>query len=549
MKNVIKDLAASSAVPWGTIAEKIDENFEELENSIPGGGSENKDHYSFTDSECRAAFVTYMNEKAKEIKMNDTLFVDPTGRNNKSTAYDMCRCLVHASGYERLQDIWSAPKHKMTFIKEDGTLRYSTITHTLIDESFKGSYNPMGGKGGSLNAGRVMDDGVTLSGYVSNMSCILQSMKNPENYYAITTMGYYDQQATAYSQKIQAVKDVMKIIEDYADVIVDDSSLDEEAYEGKTYRDIFVRNNLAPNINGGIYTKSVNGGYAYSVNSAAVDKPSIEISYELEENFVPPYSFRVDSTKSLNLTNASNADKVGSTYFAAASVKIERYSAGRLGVTLGTSMNVTLDRITNGFEIVSSIDTPKGSTTGVVFYLGSSGSANLTGSINNPVIINLNMFNSAPNEEEMSELYRNYINKLQTIYEQNGTTGGIPMPNADYICAFKLPKYNARSYQNIELSAVYSKNPTTLFYPASMSKMMTAMVALDFTADLNEKVTLTQEDIDAFPTSNWYTKDILLGETLTIKDVLYIMMMPSSNIATEILSRVIGRKILISRTI
>ena len=42
MKNVIKDLAASSAVSWGTIAEKIDENFLELEKSIPeegeGGG-------------------------------------------------------------------------------------------------------------------------------------------------------------------------------------------------------------------------------------------------------------------------------------------------------------------------------------------------------------------------------------------------------------------------------------------------------------------------------------------------------------------------------
>lgn len=42
MKNVIKDLASSNAVPWGTIAEKIDENFKELEESIPeGSGVEN----------------------------------------------------------------------------------------------------------------------------------------------------------------------------------------------------------------------------------------------------------------------------------------------------------------------------------------------------------------------------------------------------------------------------------------------------------------------------------------------------------------------------
>lgn len=38
MKNVIKEIAASSAVSWGTIAEKIDENFSELEDSIPESG-------------------------------------------------------------------------------------------------------------------------------------------------------------------------------------------------------------------------------------------------------------------------------------------------------------------------------------------------------------------------------------------------------------------------------------------------------------------------------------------------------------------------------
>ena len=37
MKHKIKNLAESSPVAWGTIAEKIDENFEELEDSIPEG--------------------------------------------------------------------------------------------------------------------------------------------------------------------------------------------------------------------------------------------------------------------------------------------------------------------------------------------------------------------------------------------------------------------------------------------------------------------------------------------------------------------------------
>lgn len=36
--NIIKDIAASSAVEWGTIAEKIDENFSEVEDSVASAG-------------------------------------------------------------------------------------------------------------------------------------------------------------------------------------------------------------------------------------------------------------------------------------------------------------------------------------------------------------------------------------------------------------------------------------------------------------------------------------------------------------------------------
>lgn len=547
MKNVIEELAASNAVSWGTIAKKIDENFDELENSIQKNESDKK---SFSDLECREAFVSYMNKKAKEIGMKNTIFLDPTGRTNISTAYDMCKCLVHASGYARLQDIWSKSQHEMTFIKEDGSLRKETITHGLIGTSFKGVYNPMGGKGGSLSAGIEMGDGVTLSKYVSNMSCILQSAKNEDNYYAITTMSYYDDKNTAYGEKIQAIKDVMKIIDDYGDVIVDDSSLDEVAYGGKTYRDIFIGNNLAPNINAGNFDNSVNGEYPYKINTSGASMPSIEENEVVESNYVPPYSLYINSENSLNVTNSINYDRVGNTYFAAANVKITEYTAGRLGVTLGSDINVVVERVTDGYEVVSGIGTPKASSgTKVAFYVGSSGGANLTGFINNPVIVNLNIFSSVPSLETMTALYKEFTSRLQTIYSQNLAMKGSPVPNADYICAFKLPKYNALSYQDIELNSVYSKNPSTKFYPASMSKMMTAMITLDFVSDLNEKVTMMQEDVDAFPTSNWYKNDILVGETLTIKDVLYIMMMSSSNSATEIISRVIGEKILISRTI
>lgn len=549
MKNVIKDIAAENAVPWGTIAEKIDENFSELEGkiadapSLPDGGSAT----TFSDAACREAFVARMNEKAAEIGMKNTIFSDPTGRENKSTAHDMARCLMHASGYPRLQEIWSTAEHKMSFIQPDNTIRHSTITHGLINTAFKGSYNPMGGKGGSLNKGRVMADGTTLTGYVSNMSCILQSKKNPDDYYAITTMSYYADKETAYDTKIQAIKDVMGLIES-GEIESAVSRLDDVAYEGKTYRDIFINGNYAPNINGGTYTKSVNGKKSYVINSAAVDTPTIVVSEASAPNYVPPRAFAVDSAKSLNLTTAGSPDTKGSNYFAACAVSITRYTAGRLGLGVGTKDWVAKESLTDGYEVVSGVINPTATSSGsITFYIGSANNANLAGTVNNPVILNMSMFDTAPSEEQLTTMYNEFCNILREDY--SGGSSGTTSPNAGYICAFKLPKYNARSYGNIELTPVYKKNASTQFYPASMTKMMTAMLTLDYVADINEKITLKQEDIDAFPTSNWYTNDILLGETITIKDVLYIMMMPSSNIATEMLSRVVGERILRSKNL
>ena len=544
MKNIIKDIAATSPVAWGDIADKIDENFKELEQGSGGTGSLS----SFTDKQCREAFVRQMNAKAATIGMHDTTFLDPTGRENISTAHDMCRCLLHASGYDRLQEIWSIPEYVLTFIKKDGSRRNATISHTLIKTAFAGSFNVMGGKGGSLNPGRTMPDGVTITDYISNMSCILQSRKSPEDFFAITTMGYYADKDTAYQQKIQAIKDVMSLIESGV-AAPQESPLDDIAYEGKTYRQIFVTNNLAPNINGNELGKSVNGQYNYSLNSSAVDEPVILTNDEVVANYAPPYAFFIDSGQSANLTTSGNADKVGKTYFAAANVKVTRYVQGRLGVTLGTKDNVAIEKVTDGYEVVTNIVTPSSTSSGnVVFYLGSSGSADLAGYINNPVIINMDIFKTAPSKEKLTELYNEFTLRLQEAYE-NEIDNNASAVNADYVCAFKLPKYNARSFQNVNLTPAFTKNHKGKFYPASMTKIMTAMITLDYCPNLFEKVTLTQADIDAFPTSGWYANDILVGETMTIFDVLHIMLMPSSNAATEILSRVIGKKILMSKNL
>lgn len=64
------------------------------------------------------SFADMMNEKAKEIGMNDTSFVTPSGlddENHYTTAYDMAVLTAHALENPEFVEICSSKKHKITF--------------------------------------------------------------------------------------------------------------------------------------------------------------------------------------------------------------------------------------------------------------------------------------------------------------------------------------------------------------------------------------------------------------------------------------------------
>lgn len=71
MKHTINDLAATNAVSWGSIAEKIDENFSELENSIPEAGSideEQLQEYLETNQYAKKGDIPYVPTKVSELE-------------------------------------------------------------------------------------------------------------------------------------------------------------------------------------------------------------------------------------------------------------------------------------------------------------------------------------------------------------------------------------------------------------------------------------------------------------------------------------------------
>lgn len=86
---------------------------------------------------------------------------------------------------------------------------------------------------------------------------------------------------------------------------------------------------------------------------------------------------------------------------------------------------------------------------------------------------------------------------------------------------------------------VIKNGQTVSRYPASTSKVMTMLCALDYITNNQERFSLKSGDIESGSGSIFYNGDIL-----TYHDALRIMMMESSNTLANAICRVIGRKIL-----
>lgn len=506
---------------------------------------------TFSDAECRAAFVNEMNVIGERLGAKSSKWNDPTGIENKSTAEDMCKILLHASGFEKLYDIWNTPSWQPRKIAADGSLISGiTITSSVVgndaSKQLTQYYNVMGGKTGSMNRTSTR-----------NLGVIMQSAKDANRMYAVVVM-QADTANGGAGDRFAATKRVMDILESQntsnssGNAPSAPSVLDEVAYENLTWRQIFINNNYAPNLNKGLYTSNKADTYTVSAGTCTIITDDAAA-----ENYVPPYALDVSGTTSCQLK--SSKVELNKLYLLACNVNVSAYTAGYCGVIIGSgAKSATVNRVTDGWEAITQRITPETSSAATL-YVGSATSANLTGKVNNPVIIPASIFTNVPDEETWQQLFEQYNAKLiEDMYsnEQNGDTSNeneditLPEPQASYICAYVLPRF-PRAFQHLPLTPAYQKNATAEWYPASMSKILTALVVLNYVADLNEKVKVAQEDVDALIAygTGWYANDILVGETVTYLDLLYYMMLPSSNIATQIVCRSVGNLILKSKNI
>lgn len=90
-------------------------------------------------------------------------------------------------------------------------------------------------------------------------------------------------------------------------------------------------------------------------------------------------------------------------------------------------------------------------------------------------------------------------------------------------------------------TVVYTKNADKRVYPASLTKMMTAILAVEkFNGKLNTPITMTYADIHSLDGTQSSTAGLKVGETLTVHQLLQCLLIESANETANALARTVG---------
>ena len=105
------------------------------------------------------------------------------------------------------------------------------------------------------------------------------------------------------------------------------------------------------------------------------------------------------------------------------------------------------------------------------------------------------------------------------------------------VFATEPPDVIAGAAYSVELSTgkvIFERNAHERKYPASTTKIMTALLTLE-NCELTDTATASYNAISIIP-SGYSTAKIQVGETLSIENLLYALMLPSANEAANILA-------------
>lgn len=86
---------------------------------------------------------------------------------------------------------------------------------------------------------------------------------------------------------------------------------------------------------------------------------------------------------------------------------------------------------------------------------------------------------------------------------------------------------NVLLYNLTEDTYLYEENSSEETFIASLTKLMTALVSINYIDDLDEKVIIKEDDLEGLEEQNASVAGFIVGETVTYRDLLYGLLLPS----------------------
>lgn len=130
--------------------------------------------------------------------------------------------------------------------------------------------------------------------------------------------------------------------------------------------------------------------------------------------------------------------------------------------------------------------------------------------------------------------YNKFIDTKAILdYVDAGGTAPSFSNGAYAVCEF--PVITPSLLNRADITLLASRSPSSQLYPASVSKVMTAILLNDNVLNLNQMVTVHESDRQP-PTGT----NFVAGDVIRLRDVLQCMLMESSNTSAQIIARVVG---------
>ena len=135
-------------------------------------------------------------------------------------------------------------------------------------------------------------------------------------------------------------------------------------------------------------------------------------------------------------------------------------------------------------------------------------------------------------DQLISAYKKKYVESVNPITLFKATSGSV----------MKIPSGNPYFYTNTVLDATFGVNETEIVVPASMPKLMTALLLIENVNNLNETGFISHSDI-----AGGSGPKLVSGDRISFRDALYLLLLPSSNTAAKFISREVGNRIIQSR--